>query len=1207
MGVVYLVHDPQLGVQRALKLLGPEAYGSPDAVQRFLREARTLARLRHPNLIGVVDADLAGASPYLVMPLVDGGDLAGLLRARGRLDVREALTIVDRIARAIDFAHAEGVLHRDLKPANVLLDRDGTPLVTDFGLARDLHSRDEMTKTGETMGTPRYMAPEQAAGETRDISPRSDVYSLGAILYELLAGKPPFADKSGYALIKAVLADAPTPLLRLRPDAPPDVAAVVACAMAKAPAERYSSAAALSADLRRALAGEPVSTRRAGAPERALRWARRHRGLSAAVGVAAVAVVAAGGLGWRAHQAARAAEAVRLERQARERLAAGDAAAAADLLARATARDPGAFTAWRLRARLALGDRDRATAALAAARAAALAPNDPEVRLLQGLTTDDPAAALPLLQAAVEDGAEEAGPALARAVEGALDRGGDVDLAALHAWLDRALLARPRAPGLHRARAALAARLGWPVAADDDLWEALRVDPDDPEVAAALVRRRLEALDLGALTRFWETAARRLGEPGDESWQLTLAGALEPLCALLGDAAAPPGRRVRAALVLAAIPQEPARRALAATAADPRAGPALAAACRGTLLLPAGEWGAPLPFDAWLEAAAARDHAGGALEAVTLLEVAPELDAAQVRALAQLARAAGPLLRAAAPLAAALAAAQPGAGLRAEAQVVVERLLPDAEPLVADAARAAAGALALLVDRAAAAPEEPGLALAFALAEELDDHAGRAAALAHSARAVDDLGPRASPRLLAARAAWRLERGEDDGGDAAAALRGDPTHLVAAAIEAQRPGGARRDLADPGARRRVAELVALAADLGGWLLPLPDGRARMVLDMRARPRAFRVDTTHAEVGERGLRTRGVTSLLSRFAAPEVTGVDVVSRREDPGIRSQSVCLQPAPGDKNGRVYAANNHTECRVFLDHAERSLGKAAASGFERTWVRLRRRQERFGYDDTLLIAERPQPRRLGGSPELRLEHGWHPGWHALERVVVSGVLRAGAARPLRAAAAPVALPAATPLRAFRGVHAPGGRRLVTLGELRGLTSLDRSLRLDGAGDWVGTMQLGARLGVAAAHGDLLVRARVAAAPRRYETSGLYLLSLRGDRVILAVASSSGHELGDVIGTSRCATLFTQRGTSWETPLRSVPLADGPVLLELERRGTHVIARCTGPDGAQTVVLDEPLDFPLDDPLEVGVMARGNTEAFFFDVEVLGAGPDPP
>ncbi|MCW8137543.1 MAG: serine/threonine protein kinase [Planctomycetota bacterium] len=173
MGVVYLVHDPQLGVQRALKLLGAEAYAAPDAVARFLREARTLARLRHPNLISVVDADLAGASPYLVMPLVDGGDLASLLRTRGRLEVAEALKIVDRIARAVDFAHAEGVLHRDLKPANVLLDRDGAPLVTDFGLARDLHSREEVTKTGETMGTPRYMAPEQAAGETREVSPRS--------------------------------------------------------------------------------------------------------------------------------------------------------------------------------------------------------------------------------------------------------------------------------------------------------------------------------------------------------------------------------------------------------------------------------------------------------------------------------------------------------------------------------------------------------------------------------------------------------------------------------------------------------------------------------------------------------------------------------------------------------------------------------------------------------------------------------------------------------------------------------------------------------------------------------------------------------------------------------------------------------------------------------------------------------------------------
>ncbi|MCW8137545.1 MAG: hypothetical protein KIT58_01420 [Planctomycetota bacterium] len=147
----------------------------------------------------------------------------------------------------------------------------------------------------------------------------------------------------------------------------------------------------------------------------------------------------------------------------------------------------------------------------------------------------------------------------------------------------------------------------------------------------------------------------------------------------------------------------------------------------------------------------------------------------------------------------------------------------------------------------------------------------------------------------------------------------------------------------------------------------------------------------------------------------------------------------------------------------------------------------------------------------------------------------------------------------------------------------------------------------MAAAHGDLLVRARITTAPQGHMTTGLYLLSLRGDRVLLVVGSSGGLELDDVLSTSRCALLVTQRGTGWETPLRAVPLADGPVLLELERRGNHVLARCTGPDGRQTVVLDEPLYFPLDDPLEAGVMARTGAQAAFFDVEVLGATPDGP
>jgi WD40 repeat protein len=306
MAVVYKARHLRLGRLVALKVLPVGAHAGPEAAARFRREAEALARLQHPNVVQVHEAGEQGDRPWLALELVEGGSLAQRLAGRP-LPPTEAARLAELIARAVQAAHEAGVVHRDLKPANVLLTPAGDPKVTDFGLARGPGDADQ-TGTGAVLGTPQYMAPEQAAGHSHRAGPAADVWALGVVLYELLAGRPPFQGQSALDTLRRVERDDPLPPGRYRPGVPRDLETVCLKCLEKAPHRRYPSAAALADDLRRFQAGMPVSARPLSPAGRLARWARRHpavAALSAAVAAVALAGAAAVAWQWRAAVAAR--------------------------------------------------------------------------------------------------------------------------------------------------------------------------------------------------------------------------------------------------------------------------------------------------------------------------------------------------------------------------------------------------------------------------------------------------------------------------------------------------------------------------------------------------------------------------------------------------------------------------------------------------------------------------------------------------------------------------------------------------------------------------------------------------------------------------------------------------------------------------------------------------------------------------------------
>jgi serine/threonine-protein kinase len=301
VGIVYKAHHARLNRTVALKMLLAGPYARPEELERFLREAKAVGALRHPNVVQVYDVGDAGGRPYFTMELVEGGSLAQKL-AGAPLPARQAVALVATVADAVQAAHAQGVVHRDLKPANVLLTSDGTPKVTDFGLARRLEGGGGLTLSGVPIGTPSYMAPEQALGQKEAIAPATDVYALGAILYELLTGRPPFRGETPAATMYQVMGQDPVPPSRLNYKVPRDLETICLKSLDKEPKRRYPSAAALSEDLRRFALGEPITARPIGAAESLWKWVRR-RPATAGVVAAGALFVAAGATGaWLLYQ-----------------------------------------------------------------------------------------------------------------------------------------------------------------------------------------------------------------------------------------------------------------------------------------------------------------------------------------------------------------------------------------------------------------------------------------------------------------------------------------------------------------------------------------------------------------------------------------------------------------------------------------------------------------------------------------------------------------------------------------------------------------------------------------------------------------------------------------------------------------------------------------------------------------------------------------
>jgi formylglycine-generating enzyme required for sulfatase activity/tRNA A-37 threonylcarbamoyl transferase component Bud32 len=291
MGVVYKARQTALNRTVALKMILGGKYTDPVAQARFLVEAEAIARLSDPRIVRVHEFGRHDGQPYFVLEYVGGGSLADRLKDRG-LAPRAAAALVAELADAMAAAHRAGIVHRDLKPANVLLTEAGEPKVTDFGLAKIAGS--EVTATGAVLGTPSYMAPEQAAGKTREVGTPADVYALGAVLYACLTGRPPFRGDTAVAVVQQVLTREPDRPRAIDPKVPRDLETICLKCLAKEPRKRYPTADALAADLRAFLAGRPIAARPVGPAERAWKWAKRHPGRAAAVAAVIAAAAAAG-------------------------------------------------------------------------------------------------------------------------------------------------------------------------------------------------------------------------------------------------------------------------------------------------------------------------------------------------------------------------------------------------------------------------------------------------------------------------------------------------------------------------------------------------------------------------------------------------------------------------------------------------------------------------------------------------------------------------------------------------------------------------------------------------------------------------------------------------------------------------------------------------------------------------------------------------
>src|SRR5215468_8058446 len=297
-GVVYRAHQKSLNRTVALKVIGLGYWATEAHLKRFRREAEAAASLEHPCIVPIYEVGEREGSCYFSMKFIEGGQLDEAMKQKP-MSIRQASELIAKIARTVHYAHEHGILHRDIKPGNVLLDKKGEPHLTDFGLARLVESESTVTRTLEVLGTPSYMAPEQAIGNNSAISSVTDVYGLGAVLYQLLSGQPPFAGGATYETIKLLLDTEPRQPRLLNPKVDRDLSTICLKCLEKDPKRRYSSALALAEDLEHWLRHEPISARRTGVLARGRKWIRRNPAAAALVVMSVLLASAVGVIVWK--------------------------------------------------------------------------------------------------------------------------------------------------------------------------------------------------------------------------------------------------------------------------------------------------------------------------------------------------------------------------------------------------------------------------------------------------------------------------------------------------------------------------------------------------------------------------------------------------------------------------------------------------------------------------------------------------------------------------------------------------------------------------------------------------------------------------------------------------------------------------------------------------------------------------------------------
>src|SRR5947208_478784 len=297
-GVVFRARQKSLNRIVALKVIGLGQWASKAHLKRFRREAEAAASLEHPGIVPIHEVGERDGSCYFSMKFIEGGQLDEIVR-REPMPIRQAAELIAKVARTVHYAHKHHILHRDIKPGNILLDQQGEPHLTDFGLARLVETESTVTRTMEVLGTPSYMAPEQAVGNNAGVTSATDIYGLGAVLYQLITGHPPFAAGTTYETVRLVLDTEPRRPRLLNRKIDRDLATICLKCLDKDPQRRYSSALALAEDLERWLKHEPIRARRTGLVTRGRKWVRRNPSIAVMAAMLLVLAVPLGVMIWR--------------------------------------------------------------------------------------------------------------------------------------------------------------------------------------------------------------------------------------------------------------------------------------------------------------------------------------------------------------------------------------------------------------------------------------------------------------------------------------------------------------------------------------------------------------------------------------------------------------------------------------------------------------------------------------------------------------------------------------------------------------------------------------------------------------------------------------------------------------------------------------------------------------------------------------------